>query len=486
ISKVDDNELASKLLKTCYYHVVIVDSLDSPVLRTVRQYQWLRYMVAVVCAPDAVKTSDGEAPFAVINNVLHYDRNNYYPYKFWLQISKQLDFKGLMMNVDVEIENPEVLDLLSSRMIGNLIDHISSTKASSRLYDRDTWLLDFDMQDDEHYAIVQTRLAYEIGDVLRRSIKMRRLDKLALSKIGDGLSKAAVAMVTPHRDGYLEGNIIKLGYHKEIEVEYLAYEDYVRFYQSVKAHSPSAQDSAKTPLLSSINYQFVEGGRSFVDMYSSKFVPMDDIEEILEYLFGKVYEAWFADMSDMQISAAHYMDYLNCQPERFYTVVDYMQKQPALQGYRLWGVDKLILKDLPKEPELENPFTMLHDEAFLNTLKYPARATITHGDLNANNMLIKQNGEVHLIDFARTAKDHALRDFIQLETVVRFTLMKDASLRERFEMEQVLAQQSHFMEIDELREAYQPPDSIHADELRRAFLTTCKIRELAWKTVFNA
>ena len=487
VTTVEDDALALKLLKSCYYHVVIVNSPHSSVLQAIEAYQWVRrYMVAVVCMPEAVYSDDSDASYAIINNILRYDRNQYYPHEFWLELSKQLDFKGLMRNVEVEIENPEVVNLLSARMVSNVIDHMRSSKPASMLYEQDTWLLDFNMEDDEDYALLQTRLAYEIGDVLRRSISMRRLEKLALSKVGDGLSKAAVAMVTPHREGYLDGNIIKLGYHKEIEVEYRAYEDYVQFYPSVNAHTPNAFSVVKTPLLSSINYQFVQGGRSFVDLYSSRFVPMSEIEKILDYLFGKVYRTWFDDTGDIQISAQHYMDYLNCHPDRFYAVVEHIQRQPTLQGYRLWGVDKLILKDLPTEPVLENPFMVLDDEDFLRTLKFPARATITHGDLNANNMLIKENGEVHLIDFARTTKDHALRDFIQLETVVRFTLMKEASLPERFEMEQVLAQQTHFNEIDDLRKAYQPPDdSIHADELRRAFLTTCKIRELAWKTVFN-
>jgi aminoglycoside phosphotransferase (APT) family kinase protein len=47
---------------------------------------------------------------------------------------------------------------------------------------------------------------------------------------------------------------------------------------------------------------------------------------------------------------------------------------------------------------------------------------ITHGDLHADNFFIDRNRQAWLIDFGQTGYSHALRDFVELEAVLKLRL----------------------------------------------------------------
>ncbi|MBI4768901.1 MAG: phosphotransferase [Chloroflexi bacterium] len=53
----------------------------------------------------------------------------------------------------------------------------------------------------------------------------------------------------------------------------------------------------------------------------------------------------------------------------------------------------------------------------------PSLIAITHGDLNASNILVDAQGHPWLIDFFRTGWGHALRDAAELESVTKFELL---------------------------------------------------------------
>lgn len=57
--------------------------------------------------------------------------------------------------------------------------------------------------------------------------------------------------------------------------------------------------------------------------------------------------------------------------------------------------------------------------------------SITHGDLNENNLLLSADGQGWLIDFYRTGLNHVLSDVIELETAIKFNLTGIDSLREQ-------------------------------------------------------
>ena len=230
-------------------------------------------------------------------------------------------------------------------------------------------------------------------------------------------------------------------------------------------------------------YDFVENGRSFGDVYQDMtYISTEEIETLLDDLFKVAYHQWFRTPMDGKVVAEDYTDYLNCQITRFIDPIEHIiESDPDMRGHSLWN-DRIQLPNIPVL--LPNPIHLLDDKAFLAKQNYTAPHAITHGDLNANNILIRNDSEAWLIDFARTTSSHALRDFIQLETVVRFALLDGPSLRERYEMESLLADQRTFGQIKRLREYYKATGP-HAKALERAYRITCKIRELAWETTLS-
>jgi hypothetical protein len=97
----------------------------------------------------------------------------------------------------------------------------------------------------------------------------------------------------------------------------------------------------------------------------------------------------------------------------------------------------------------------------------------THGDLNGNNVLIDANDFTWLIDFFRTSKGHILRDFIELETTVKFELMNVSDIKAIHEMETALLKPSNFDENLEFS------NNFHNDELAKAFSVIKSLRSLA-------
>jgi len=140
-----------------------------------------------------------------------------------------------------------------------------------------------------------------------------------------------------------------------------------------------------------------------------------------------------------------------------------------------------------------------------------AKVCRTHGDLNARNILVTEyipSGELTteselsrrvlqawLIDFARTGEGHALRDFIVLESWIKFKLLLtelrrqnwtlSQTLRQWYTLETTLIKQRAFsslknFEVPNRQDTGLPFDKAnYSPPFIRAFETICILRRLA-------
>lgn len=411
-----------------------------------------------------------------VDGIIYFSKNEYDPTAFWERIEKELRSKDLLtgLNTDEEI----IIDMLSARMTRNLIEHIESKSEHSRLSDHDEWIKEV-FDDEEGIGTLSTRLQSEIKNLLLLSVNKNSED-FDLRRIGHGFSKASVVRVSSLLHGkWTNEVIIKSGYHREIANEWKAYEGYVG---PLITRRPPAKFGPKTPILSSIVYDYVGDAHSFESCY--KRYSQADIEKILEDLFKVACDSWYSvPTKEGRLNAHQYMDYLHCYPERFKRPLQSLEQAPEGQGSNLQG-ETITFAGI--DDTIPNPVKLLQKSELFET--YPAFFATTHGDFNANNILVIEEPDgsykTIMIDFARTGEAHILRDFIQLEAVIKFVLLDKATLAERYELEAALLKQGNFADIDNVRQSYQATGK-NAKECQRAFDTVCKIRELAWEVALK-
>ncbi|MEO1289082.1 MAG: phosphotransferase, partial [Chloroflexota bacterium] len=484
VTHVDNVDDAMYLMQACYFQIIILMDQNNPLFKTIYKHRWYDYTVVCVCSEGLLEFGNdlylrfGERETVIrMNEILLSSKRKFYPTEFWQRIERELIEKELIGRL--YIERPDFITDLSYQMTNNLIEHIEASNIHNELNSQDQWIKSYYESQDEksRYEALRSRVEYEIFDLLRRCVKGYNIDAIQLSPIVSGLSKAAVIGITPKINGRTAlPLVLKLGYHKEIAQEAYAYENHVQF---MLQRIPKAVEGPSTPLLSSMIYTKVEKGKSFGEVYQDEYLfPTYKVEALLEDLFRNTCHKWFSASKEAMVEAVDYMGYLNCQLKRFIDPIEHLQKQPMMHGYYLWS-DNFRLPTIDRL--FANPFNYLEDDDFLTMLNYSAPRTITHGDMNANNILIRNDDEAWLIDFGRTDYHHALRDFIQLETVVRFALMEGVSLAERYEMESWLTSQTKFAHITKISQEFVPS----SPQVERAFRITCKIRELAWETVLS-
>lgn len=111
----------------------------------------------------------------------------------------------------------------------------------------------------------------------------------------------------------------------------------------------------------------------------------------------------------------------------------------------------------------------------------PTYLCTTHGDFNQHNILIDSTKHTWLIDFQSTGRGHILRDVAQLDSEIRFFLLKspDATMEERLMMEETLCSIGRFQQLEQLSTALKTSNHL----LAKAYTTILHLRTLARKLI---
>jgi serine/threonine protein kinase/uncharacterized protein YegL len=142
------------------------------------------------------------------------------------------------------------------------------------------------------------------------------------------------------------------------------------------------------------------------------------------------------------------------------------------------AADALVLAD---GMTLPNPLTKLPE---LLRERQNVKIACIHGDLNMENILVDQEGQVHLIDFASARPDHVLHDFLRLESAVLISLLPDTLAAAGLSPETILEfyEQLHCATFSNGRqERGSPVDAV----LDKPFQMLMAIRKMARTCFFN-
>ncbi len=166
--------------------------------------------------------------------------------------------------------------------------------------------------------------------------------------------------------------------------------------------------------------------------FSELFLAEDTARLIglLERFFSQTFQSLFAGARREKINLTTiYAKGLGLTPKKLRT---------ALQEFRPDALTepRLCFNGLPDS--FRNPVMWAVSDEQFRSFEVFSRQCLCHGDLHSRNMLVDADGHFWLIDFARVAESHALRDFVELETDIKFNLLPVVDLKALLPFEQAL------------------------------------------------
>ena len=279
-------------------------------------------------------------------------------------------------------------------------------------------------------------LSAELHDLLCRLFP--RADHLWIRPIAAGQSGAGVLEVEPTYGATAgEIDIVKFGKRDKIRSEIDNYTEYVDLY--VSNQSSTQVDGAQGRVMGAIRYRLIGAGsgraESLADRYRSHDVA--DVCAVLDNLFSVTCRRWYENREQPR----RYRDLVALYTEGLHIHWDEVWEGAARCGVDVSG-PKIEFPGIAGE--FVNPRHWLAEHK--NVCSHRVWLAVTHGDLNEHNVLVSPDRRSWLIDFYRTGKGHILRDFVELETAVKFSLTQLDSYSERVQLEQLLLEQKSLQE----------------------------------------
>jgi len=253
--------------------------------------------------------------------------------------------------------------------------------------------------------------------------------RIEIFHLAEGYSGAGVAVVLPYRvvDGVesrFADKLVKYGDVTRIRREVESYEKYVM--QIQEARQPGREEPRRTKHLGGVGYTYLgmslAEARDFHNIYQErKGTPdeqIDRISSVLHDLFTVVLDSWYS-----RREATNPIDFKRQYADRLFAIADlraqFEATFPAWEGKHWMRFSELgsqefrtfvyDMPDLPVRPIVG------HDRV------------VTHGDLSGRNILIYDD-RAWLIDFDHTGPGHIFRDFVKLESYIKFELMETENL----------------------------------------------------------
>ena len=253
---------------------------------------------------------------------------------------------------------------------------------------------------------------------------------LYVSKLKPGLTGAAVVRIQPTWTGGLgRSYVAKIGRKDKVQTEQHHYEANVK--QFLTSNAVTQADILHSRHLGMVLYTFGESTdvafREFDEYYQRS--ESTQIIASLRELFDQTFRHWFANPERILADV----------PALYYDAFHLDQK-------KLVGRIQTVLPDFKSDNEFIQLTSaldkVLNPVAWLQKHKQECvmqvHTCITHGDLTGRNIMVSDSGKCWLIDFYRTYKSHSLRDFVILETDVKYRLMSLLSLADFIHFEEAL------------------------------------------------
>lgn len=324
------------------------------------------------------------------------------------------------MNFDLQLK------LRSADRLNNAIEHI---------HREDNVLNDVNLDN----------LRGQVYDLMRHLFS--NFDSIHISRVMTGLTGAAVLRIRPQRGPNVgKEYAVKIGRIDKIRTEIDHYNAHVD--SLLPANAVGVFDTRCTRHLGAICYEFGQNEdgsdlKEFDVLYNT--ADAEIICNSLERLFKRNLYKWYHTRTPQPNNIMElYYDALNLSRERMIQAI-----QDVVLHYE--PQHKTVYIDLIGG-HVQNPLYWL-DQNSNGELEAYINYCITHGDLTGRNIMVdlkrvyyhdadsgqrESYNKFWLIDFYRTHKSHALRDFVILETDIKYRLMPESSIEMFQLLEEIL------------------------------------------------
>jgi DNA-binding response OmpR family regulator len=333
--------------------------------------------------------------------------------------------------------------------------------------------LNIDNSRVKNKTLEQTQLAVELDDLLCRLFYQS--ESVLLKPLAFGHSGSAVMLATPFfkKTGAGQPVVVKFGDHRHIDQESKNYKKYVQPFIGGN-RSTNIIELRRSLHLGGIVYSLLGSVGNQVESFTAFYAHagVAEIKTVLQRLFQETCMQWYANRGVLQLLdlTDEYVRRLGLTTERVERAVT-----EGLKGVQ--GKRHLYFEALAERSAFTNPVADVQGQEFLAS----TYSCSTHGDLNGDNILIDKERHVWLIDFGLTGPGHILRDFAEIDTVIRYQLLKEgeATLEERLALEEALTLPERFSEVGKLSRRLQTENAT----LAKAYETVVFLRQLAHQVV---
>jgi CheY-like chemotaxis protein len=341
-------------------------------------------------------------------------------------------------------------------------------------------------------------IAEELDDLFCKSFKRAKTIEVIELKRGKG--GCAVARLRPTMaDGKVPDVMVKFGPRQTILEEWKNYQDWVEEWLPFGRTAVNGQP-AETLHLAAIKYTFVGGSGvrgSFKDFYRD--APSEQIDRLLSNIFLEISHEWYGAMrapkddEDMPLDTWY-------RGEKSLNLADakHVAELEAMVAQLLRSEGNIYALNVQRQGEihvkvnlgqiselLPNPLNFALPEhssngAGQNGFPHPTWMAITHGDLNGDNILVSKENTSFLIDFYKTGFSPVFRDFVALESIIKFELLHSSNLVHRYQFESDLLAPFNFSDpIPVSNESDRDPD------IKKALIAVQRLRQLAFEVTLS-
>lgn len=165
--------------------------------------------------------------------------------------------------------------------------------------------------------------------------------------------------------------------------------------------------------------------------------PVNDIVGALESLYGDTLRYWHGHRAEASMFLlTEYQSYLHWKR---------VKVEKAFQRYLGEYSEHEYISLQEAGVAFENPIHMLDrvEQKYRSYLAHTYKA-ISHGDLNVTNVLVDKLRYCWVIDFANTGESHIFRDYVEMETSIKFDAQESEDVQSLCALEAVLMTQRCF------------------------------------------